>query len=183
MRYTASFITFLFLAVSAYALDHDIRLEAGRSVGPRPQTKIKYGDVLKDFQLKDVGGNVVDTAKIRKDKKLVFIRLVNIDDALWEFETDNIRQVAEKYPNDVVMMDIVVVMKDEAGVIDKYENLHVGYNVLIDKDNIVNAQFGVQPEDIPSIFIFDGNGKLLDSHRIAARGLSERIDAYLKRVQ
>lgn len=147
-----------------------------------PDTTLKLGEKFQDLKLEDIAGNIIDTAKIRKNK-LLLIRFVTIKDDMWEIETDILNIISEQFMDTVAILDIVVPPMTPEMVIQQYENARAIHSIAYDKKNIAATQFGLAAKHIPSSFIFDVDGSLLSFGRTVPRELPERLTKLLKERQ
>ena len=120
---------------------------------------------IPSFQLKDINGKTVDTAKLSNDGKPIIISFF----ATWCHpclrELSNISEVYEDW-QDETGVKLIAVSIDQAQNVNKVKPLvdskGFEYEVLLDVNSDLARALGVQ--NIPHVFLFDGTGKLVYNH-------------------
>ena len=120
---------------------------------------------IPSFQLKDINGKTVDTAKLSNDGKPIIIDLF----ATWckpcLRELDAIAEVYEDWQAETGVK-LIAVSIDQAQNVNKVKPLvdskGFEYDVLLDVNSDLARALGVQ--NIPHVFLFDGTGKLVYNH-------------------
>ena len=120
---------------------------------------------IPSFQLKDINGKTVDTAKLSNDGKPIIIPFF----ATWCHpclrELSNISEVYEDW-QDETGVKLIAVSIDQAQNVNKVKPLvdskGFEYEVLLDVNSDLARALGVQ--NIPHVFLFDGTGKLVYNH-------------------
>ena len=120
---------------------------------------------IPSFQLKDINGKTVDTAKLSNDGKPIIISFF----ATWcrpcLRELSNISEVYEDW-QDETGVKLIAVSIDQAQNVNKVKPLvdskGFEYEVLLDVNSDLARALGVQ--NIPHVFLFDGTGKLVYNH-------------------
>lgn len=132
-------------------------------MGP-PEMTLKNGDDIIDFELPDLGGSTVKSKTVRKGRVLV-VRIAKLSDFYWEKQLHVFVQMRGEYIDGLEIIDII--SQDETPldeVLEKYENLKVGFNVVVDEKGEVAGKYGIK--EGPAVLVFDTNGKLIESRRI-----------------
>ncbi len=117
------------------------------------------------FQLKDINGKTVDTATLSNDGKPFIISFF----ATWCHpclrELSNVAEVYEDW-QDETGVKLIAVSIDQAQNANKVKPLvdskGFEYEVLLDVNSDLARSLGVQ--NIPHVFLFDGEGKLVYNH-------------------
>ncbi len=120
---------------------------------------------IPSFQLKDINGKTVDTAKLSNGGKPIIISFF----ATWCHpclrELSNISEVYEDW-QDETGVKLIAVSIDQAQNVNKVKPLvdskGFEYEVLLDVNSDLARSLGVQ--NIPHVFLFDGTGKLVYNH-------------------
>lgn len=117
------------------------------------------------FQLKDINGKTVDTATLSNDGKPFIISFF----ATWCHpclrELSNVAEVYEDW-QDETGVKLIAVSIDNTQNANKVKPLvdskGFEYEVLLDVNSDLARSLGVQ--NIPHVFLFDGEGKLVYNH-------------------
>lgn len=117
------------------------------------------------FQLKDINGKTVDTATLSNDGKPFIISFF----ATWCHpclrELSNVAEVYEDW-QDETGVKLIAVSIDNTQNANKVKPLvdskGFEYDVLLDVNSDLARSLGVQ--NIPHVFLFDGEGKLVYNH-------------------
>ena len=120
---------------------------------------------IPSFQLKDINGKTVDTAKLSNGGKPIIISFF----ATWCHpclrELSNISEVYEDW-QDETGVKLIAVSIDQAQNVNKVKPLvdskGFEYEVLLDVNSDLARSLGVQ--NIPHVVLFDGTGKLVYNH-------------------
>lgn len=147
-----------------------------------PDIKMKIGDEIQDFDLEDLGGNIINTGKIRQGKVMI-LRLVTIKDDMWEIETELLNKLTDQFPGKLCVLDVVVPPMTPEQIVQQYENARTVYMVAYDKKNLAVTQLGVEAKHIPSAFIFDENGHLVQMNRSVPFDLAKKLADYFQAVE
>ncbi len=117
------------------------------------------------FQLKDINGKTIDTATLSNDGKPFIISFF----ATWCHPClRELSNVAEVYADwqDETGVKLIAVSIDQAQNANKVKPLvdskGFEYDVLLDVNSDLARSLGVQ--NIPHVFLFDGEGKLVYNH-------------------
>lgn len=121
---------------------------------------------LPSVTLQDINGNTVDTATLSNDGKPFVISFF----ATWcKPCLRELKAIAAEYPDwqDETGMKLIAVSIDEAQNAQKVKPLVEGkgweYEVLLDTNSEFKRQMGVN--DIPHVFVVDGNGNIVWNHQ------------------
>lgn len=117
------------------------------------------------FQLKDINGKTIDTATLSNDGKPFIISFF----ATWCHpclrELSNVAEVYEDW-QDETGVKLIAVSIDNTQNANKVKPLvdskGFEYDVLLDVNSDLARSLGVQ--NIPHVFLFDGEGKLVYNH-------------------
>ena len=120
---------------------------------------------IPSFQLKDINGKTVDTATLQNDGKPFIISFF----ATWCHpclrELTNVSEVYEDWQEETGVK-LIAVSIDEAQNANKVKPLvdskGFEYEVLLDVNSDLARAMGVQ--NIPHVFLFDGEGKMVYTH-------------------
>lgn len=181
MKWILSLALLIAITSSAFAQVHPDMEKAVRGIMRQqeggPDVKMKDGDIIQDCDLEDLGGNVLNTAKLRKDKVLI-VRLVVVKDDMWEIETELLNKVTDMYKEKICVLDIIVPPMTLDQAIQQYENANTTYTVVVDKKNTFATNLGLDPKHVPSCFVFDEEGKLVDKNRTVPFTLPQTLARY-----
>lgn len=120
---------------------------------------------ISSFQLKDINGKTVDTATLSNDGKPFIISFF----ATWCHPClRELTNISEVYPDwqEETGVKLIAVSIDQAQNANKVKPLvdskGFEYEVLLDVNSDLARSLGVQ--NIPHVFLFDGEGKLVYNH-------------------
>lgn len=160
MKKFALVITVMFIAATAFAAEMGMGkpAPADKPAEPKPPAlKLKVGDSMIDFELKDVNGKTVKTADLRKGKALVF-RFTSSTHKNAEMQVSPMLKAVEKYGDKIVVIDIAVkepLAKDQLLAYNKEQKKT--WTTLLDADGAVADKYGAP---IPTLIIVDLKGKI-----------------------
>lgn len=140
-------------------------------------TALSASAALPSVNLTDINGNTIDTATLSNDGKPIIISFF----ATWcKPCMRELKAIHEVYPDwqDETGVRLVAVSIDEGQNAQKVKPLIEGkgwgdYQVLLDTSNEFKRQMGVN--DIPHVFVVDGNGNIVWNHQGYVDGGEEDI--------
>lgn len=139
---------------------------------------------LPSVTLNDINGNSVDTSQLSNDGKPFIISFF----ATWcKPCLRELKAINEVYPDwqDETGVKLIAVSIDEAQNAQKVKPLVEGkgwnYEVLLDVNGEFKRQLGVN--DIPHVFVVDGNGNIVWNHQGYVDGGEEDIIEKVKELQ
>lgn len=139
---------------------------------------------LPSVTLNDINGNSVDTSQLNNDGKPFIISFF----ATWcKPCLRELKAINEVYPDwqDETGVKLIAVSIDEAQNAQKVKPLVEGkgwnYEVLLDVNGEFKRQLGVN--DIPHVFVVDGNGNIVWNHQGYVDGGEEDIIEKIKELQ
>lgn len=139
---------------------------------------------LPSVTLNDINGNSVDTSQLNNDGKPFIISFF----ATWcKPCLRELKAINEVYPDwqDETGVKLIAVSIDEAQNAQKVKPLVEGkgwnYEVLLDVNGEFKRQLGVN--DIPHVFVVDGNGNIVWNHQGYVDGGEEDIIEKVKELQ
>ncbi|MDE7080486.1 MAG: TlpA family protein disulfide reductase [Muribaculaceae bacterium] len=140
-------------------------------------TALSASAAIPSVTLTDINGNTVDTATLSNDGKPIIISFF----ATWcKPCMRELKAIHEVYPDwqDETGVRLVAVSIDEGQNAQKVKPLIEGkgwgdYQVLLDPSNEFKRQMGVN--DIPHVFVVDGNGNIVWNHQGYVDGGEEDI--------
>lgn len=138
---------------------------------------------IPSFQLKDINGKTVDTATLSNDGKPFIISFF----ATWCHpclrELSNIAEVYDEWQEETGVK-IIAVSIDEAQNANKVKPLvdskGFEYEVLLDVNGDLKRALGVG--NIPHVFLFDGDGKMVFNHIGYKNGDENELYEQLKKL-
>ena len=138
---------------------------------------------LPSVQLKNLDGKTVDTATLSNDGKPFVISFF----ATWCKPCNReLKAIHEVYPDwqDETGMRLIAISIDEGQNVSKVKPLVDSegweYEVLLDTNSELKRTLGIQ--SIPYVLIFDGEGKIVESHSGYTEGSEEHIIEKIREI-
>ena len=138
---------------------------------------------LPSVQLKNLDGKTVDTATLSNDGKPFVISFF----ATWCKPCNReLKAIHEVYPDwqDETGMRLIAISIDEGQNVSKVKPLVDSegweYEVLLDTNSELKRTLGIQ--SIPHVLIFDGEGKIVESHSGYTEGSEEHIIEKIREI-
>ena len=136
---------------------------------------------IPSFQLKDINGKTVDTAKLSNDGKPIIISFF----ATWcKPCMRELTAIHELYADwqEETGVEMYIVATDQAQDIHKVKPLVDGngweYHVLLDPSGAFKRAMNVQ--SIPHLFVIDSKGKIVYNHVGYSEGDEQEVRTYLR---